>query len=464
MPAEENKAPRRSQAARGAMAPGVHSSEMMRLLQERRYVFCGNGPKPTHLLMSRGGGRGGASAAVPPEALRDFFSAYGRDLAAGVELFVVELHGDPFVMHFDVDIKEPLPEEDMLLVAQTLVEATQRYFSEPVRCVVCASYLGERIATGGMHLNFVGTLVTSQQACAVRAGAVHACQSALSERLPKLSWDSVLDVSVLTRNGLRMIGSKKVRSCEACRPSRNRGCAECCLSGKIVDHRVYLPWRVLPEDQQSRQLEFEVRNNHALAAVMCSVRAPEQPAPSTFRMPAGAPPQSLLKRRRGGEAVFAEAEQSTPPKLQRVEVQQGQLDLLRRAVRGFHPNYEALEVREVLRAPSARRGPPSPLVIKVRGWGMSFCLNKMADHSSQSIFFTLTRDGLLRQRCFSRKPVDRLEGQCENFASAPGRLQTDVWLGLRQLFEVAKAPEPHEQPRRSPDAMVSAMRARSFAL
>jgi hypothetical protein len=69
-------------------------------------------------------------------------------------------------------------------------------------------------------------------------------------------------------------------------------------------------------------------------------------------------------------------------------------------------------------------------IIKVRGAGCRFCLNKGTEHTSQSIYFVASRSGIA-QRCFSQKADVRSGGlACADFSSQMVPLSPELAAAL----------------------------------
>jgi hypothetical protein len=371
-------------------------------------------PKLTHLLMD---GQFGGRLRVPDELLPDFYAAYGEDIEARLLPCVVELRSEVFRLHYDVDIKVTLSDAELLSVARVVHETSCLYFADRARlaCVVCASYRDGRRAGSSLHLVLPDTAVDDACALWIRAGVVCAC----AERLEHLGLDfnEVIDSCVFRHSGFRMIGSDKCRSCPQCHGKREAAalCPDCNRQGKIMERRVYAPWTVLPECGHE-ELRFGVLHNLSYAAKRCAIRLPSgTPVSTAFAIPSAAPAPC---RRRGRDRL-EEAEPASPPQEWRLTIERldaETLRLLAAEVRGFHPMYAGVDVREVRSASSARQGRRS-YVVKISGPGSRYCSNKRGEHASNSAYFVVTPDGLA-QRCFSRKPQERSEGLCGHYSSA----------------------------------------------
>ena len=412
-------------------------SELVAFLARGGYFVRGarGGDKPqlTHTLMD--GERGGC-VSVPSEATKEFFAAYGKDLASGVPLFVVERRSDVFKMHLDVDFKSMASDEDVRRLLDVACSAVRACFAdrpEEARCLCCAAqrtpprFGGNRPAaprqTPGLHLHFPAAVVDEAFALRVRAAVVDACERELP--WPGVTWSSAVDAAVLrSGGGLRLNGSDKCRPCEECggHPSRRLFCAGCGRRGSKAQGKVYWPWAAWPfQDAEAQAMLRRAVENPAHGVRLCSTRVAEGTA-ATW---------TLKKRCRGLEDADgdlgqlrrrgAACSESLPPRAQEALVD---------ALRAAHPSWRHLELRS-----TARVGGGSFLV-RVAGPGARFCLNKGCEHQSQSIYFVLGAEGL-SQRCFSRKACAHRFGLCEDFAAIPFPLSLELREALFDATETS---------------------------
>jgi hypothetical protein len=426
------------------MAAG-ESSHLIRFLYSNRYLVGSReapGQVLTHTLMD---GQKGGKVCLPSSASDDFFAAYGRDLAAGTKLFVVERRSPIFKMHFDLDVDVDLTDVQLEELVDVLHQAAGQYFPSlaPVRCIACTSMRGDARVASSLHVVFPFLGVNEEQALWVRAGVVARC----TEELPHLALDfgKVVDICVLTSNGLRMVGSDKCRCCPVCRNAADAKpfCDRCSRQGRVVEGKIYMPWKVWPKaEAEALAMQEHLRANLAYAAKVCSIRLPEACSPSeAFRVPVGAPPAHV--RKRVGSVAFSEGQAVLPPsfsKLRAIDLESALWQRLKEELRRFHVAYKRLDLKEV-RLARHRRG--LTFLLKVSGFGCRYCLNKGGDHTSQCIYFVITQHHGLQQRCYSRKPEPRLHGLCEAFSSEPKELAEDL---MRSLFE-GDSLEPAAPPK-----------------
>lgn len=428
----------------------VAPSSLISYLCHGRYLIKGKKTDEvlTHLLMD---GAKGGKVVVPHEAMLGFFEAYGRDIEAGVPLYVVENRTPVFKLCFDVDFKILHAPSVVGSFAKIVGDVVAKYFqgsSLEASFIVCAvtDEKGDRKAPG-LHLIFPFARVTSEMAQWIRAGVVHALHRDMDH--VNEQWGTVIDIAVITSCGLRMVGSDKCRECKGCKnnESDRQCCSVCNRQGKVAENKVYWPWAVYPEDDAKmiKCLE-DMKKNPCHAARLCSIRCEPHETPSnSFQVPPLAPGCGSLKRIKPGADdsdrthVFSDDSPVVCKKsVKRLEINEGAKYLLEQAVRKYHPAYGALQVKEVME--TTGKGPRS-VWVKVRGYGSRFCLNKDADHTSQAIYFLVTVQNGIAQRCFSKKDVERKCGTCAKFRSAWKPISMPLRKVLFQDDEKQRVPD-----------------------
>lgn len=401
----------------------------------------------THTLMN---GAHGGKISVRESAMDGFFAAYGEDLAKGHKLYVIERRSEVFNMHLDCDFKTILSDDALRVFVETVHGAVAKYFGGPssaaARCIVCAVMAEDGVSrkAPGIHLMFPFAPVNEDCALWIRSGVVHTLYNS-GGLVDDEDWGTVIDISVLTTSGLRMVGSDKCKNCPACHnlpDNRPFCCGPCERRGKVPEDKIYWPAFAWPANDAELQLCLaQAKANPAHAARICSTRRRKgTPLCPTFSIPQGAPPPSTKKRARpgasssSGDGVMNDDEgraidrafvliNDIPdmPKIKnsrQLQLETKQLNLLVKTVRGYHAAFADIDVKDIQewKGRSNAKNPTTSIVVKVAGFGSRFCLNKGADHTSQSIYFVVTQFGI-SQRCFSKKETERKSGLCSAFSS-----------------------------------------------
>lgn len=405
----------------------------------------------THTLMD---GAGGGKISLPDEIIDGFFDAYGQDLLRKQKLYVIERRTPIFKLHFDLDLTQLHSDAKTRELLQRMRSAVERFYPVPEReetsWAVCCAVLDEQRQrrAKGLHVVFPWLLVNDEQALWIRALMV----STLRAELPQLEadWEIVVDVQVLTSNGMRMVGSDKSKPCPECRNVRDARefCSHCSRQGRIAEDKIYVPWLCEPPEEG---LLRDLLGNLPHAVRMCSTRVPssKQLATPGFLVPAGAPPSSRCRKLPQNEARDGQThqlcEQAATPmrlRLESVPLTEELRAALKETLANHHSSYAQLDIAQLERLTSARRPTFS---VRVRGFGCRFCQNRGAEHTTQTVYFILTDRGAV-QRCYSRKQVSRKHGFCDKFASASTpilpRLMELLFPEARPVLPIA---EEHEQ-------------------
>lgn len=418
---------------------------LMQFFRTRNCIIKqGEERKITHMRMD--GGYGGKFH-IPPEALTEFYTAYGTELYNERPLFYIEKNTPIFMMHFDVDFPSLMEEDRTVAFCETLHAAVAEYFQTPRKAVVCAilDVTGARKGAG-LHILFPKTYVNEEMACAVWAGVVARCE----EKLPwgRDTWEKVVDVAVLAEKGsLRMVGSDKCVDCPSCHNNleQKKFCPHCNQRGKISCNKIYWPWKTFPNTPLNQQELDDMRLNKAHAARYCSIQSARDKPSEDFAIPVGAPLAKLVAKCRltrvGNNAMPMQAPCSEALSL-RSEI----LEALTQSIRNYDSHFGQLLIRDVVKLSSK----PPRCWIRVRGYHDRYCLNKGCEHASNQIYFVLTTKGL-SQRCYSKKLELRDSGRyCKDFEGPPKPVPDEVITTLLDTPQERRAISPARASKKRP--------------
>lgn len=340
----------------------------------------------------------------------------------------------------------------------------------------------------GVHLVFPYLEVNSEQALNLRQNLVYRLEtsSEFGNRPAGNSWPKVFDEGVYNERGgaLRMLGSRKAESCECqkkIRSARKKDpnvsknidydihCKEC-RHGKKWTSRIYWPEYFLDTDGQLLTDELNLlldgnimiqpenpakpmRKDYLYRLMkMASLRTSSTAPNSDFRMPIGAvrhvpfkPATKSAGRKRAGGLLNPEDrlhdEDLKTLSNTRAEKRPFAKDhpffpLIQMLIpRKFGECYKNISIPQMflLTTIHPKRGRQQSIMIFVGGPGSSFCLNKNADHTSNTIYFMLDEWGIY-QKCHCKCDVKRNSGiECKKYASERKTL-ADVPTLLYTLF------------------------------
>ena len=432
----------------------MQMSSTLRFLQKENYVSKElPADDATHLLMD---GAKGGKVSIPWGSVEAFFTVYGIDLHRQVPVYVIEKKTDNFRLFFDIDLPAGISDEVAVEVLRIMSTCTAKYLQNPgvadaVACAVTKN--GVRVADTGLHVVFPKSVVNQEIALSIRSGI----EAELQIEMPNIDWDKVIDLSVLTTNGLRMVGADKVKSCKECKNSceRRQACLSCNRQGKYPTGKIYYPWRTYPENAEfGKEINLKVMlENLGLAAKTCSIRLRPSTSLSAYVFPFGAPPASVihpLPRRES--AADRKAVISTEFASDRRETNRQAKDTSRfidkdcaifksveQIIRAYDPVYSTVELYTL----AIVRGKDDTIHYRanLRGYGSSVCFNKMnadgtvpGEHTSNHVYFVIKKRGL-SQACYSsnRDASRGNGGTCKNFMSSPKALPEKLF---NELFDV----------------------------
>lgn len=151
----------------------------------------------THLLMN------GGILQVPFEETQEFYREYIACVSSGVKLFVVEQKTERFKFFVDLDYKAPdkLNDDDLIQFCSII------HSSLSGRCMIARARVrsvDNGLIKSGVHIHWPDMIVTRTEALNLRTRII----ANLAESFP-FDWNSIIDASVYTGSGLRMLWSHK---------------------------------------------------------------------------------------------------------------------------------------------------------------------------------------------------------------------------------------------------------------
>ena len=310
---------------------------------------------------------------VPASDYPAFLDAHARDIARGVPTFVVEYPTEPSRPYVDIDIET---EPGATVCVHDVLVAIQRAFrstlGDDARLTLLAMVAQPKpLANGrvkfGLHIVAPHSRATRAQLLAARSSAI----TELAARVPIANnWEDAYDQAVYTSSGLRLVGSNKFESCKC--PT---GCSVCGGRRRYDAGRPYVVHSVLSSNGlDDACMLAHLKLNTALLVKLGSIRCHDKlaAAPSIQA-------RSILKRQRGQEG--------------------GRIGAVGRALSAIAgllaPEYGACEVRDVRSMANGDR------VLALDG--VRYCLNVEAEHGSSTVYFYMSREGWISQRCHCPK-------------------------------------------------------------
>ena len=405
----------------------------------------------------------GGKLSIDPILMDEFLKKYADALDRGESLSVVERRTEIYKMHFDLDVLDhsPWTEADIDRVLQEIRTAIAECFPadraarlfKAVVLLAPPKQVGDMWKTG-IHVISPDLMVDSAMGLTLRKMAVLRLNK-LGRRLEPLNaWEDVLDESVHTANGLRMVGSVKMSKCPHCASKRkklkNVGfdkfvlCDEC--NGKTLcnDGRAYTAFLLLDSlGQKDVAGTEELRQNRVLcvrqASIRCFspmglVRNPDMVLPPGIAWEV--PGSVKATKNRGATLVVSRKEFRNQDRKQHLAGNQQLMQVLEdfltssplMAQMAWTCTENPYQHVRVLKVSYTKVN----FLVHVEGPGSTYCNNKHGEHNSSKVYFDI-RSKHLVQRCFCGKTpagagAGAAEGAvpCKEFKSRPVKLPEDL--------------------------------------
>lgn len=377
-------------------------------------------------------GRGEGKFHVPDDRYSEFLQMYAQDVDMGYLHYLQE--APTGVMRVFAEVHAERASDDRLLEYASIYQQVVSSFypgapSHMLREVIA---LDKR----GMHVHLPEIAATDEQLRQLRYSFV----LALEEKYGPKDWDDVVDAAVYTKGALRMLGSYMAELCSHCtgEDGVKGNCGNCVGAG----------WQHIPvcyqvayvfdglgmlDDQETAKMQ-----GHTLYALQ----------QTAIRLPAGTPANPFFCAATLAPLVREQQDKKLgrgekPPKKWEEWMTEAQRALVHtyrhkalldkakyrpvykrvQQVLRLNSHYCKLFVHHIFKVVSSPAVPEAfvKYIITVRGTGERYCKNICADHDTETVYFTLSHDGI-RQKCLcpdddvTKRPGGRL---CSEFVSSP---------------------------------------------
>ncbi|GAQ84219.1 hypothetical protein KFL_001810010 [Klebsormidium nitens] len=195
----------------------------------------------SHLLLNDGILR------IPGEKETAFNNLYAKWWADGKWMYVVQKRTKVFKLFVDLDyecVMEPSDNELVTVCLSIYSRVAELVGAAASRCIVSVADGTKRLKEGGfkrgVHIVWPDVCIDDTQALVLRRWLL----VRLNDEFGQNSWEKVVDSNVYKGgSGLRMNGSMKMPTCEACGGRREKSCKSCGGQGKVTDPRRYAVFR-----------------------------------------------------------------------------------------------------------------------------------------------------------------------------------------------------------------------------
>ena len=349
----------------------------------------------THTLFT--GGR----FSIADEFDTEFLRVYAEDIERGVPHFVNELRSPVFKLFYDIDLitESELTDDDCVHIASIVQACVKEFYPRtgelPV-CVICRApcKVTEKGVKNGVHVHFPYLKVVREEAMLMRCLLLDRIERCRVCPLNPDGWRDAIDEQVYINSGLRLLGSCKLSPCPHCAKA---GCEECIEKGMVMERRPYGVTSVLDGNGEADDALTEMlRSNVTKAVFCCSIRTRGEKTDGWVRME-GCPSfydvqesnhkNHLKKEYHAGKEHRQDRDATStwkrktdrvtdPEKIAVVEY------LIQKRMKvAFYANLKVQTLQ------FCATGKTPVFWARVRQtYGSSYCLNKMADHSRNTIF------------------------------------------------------------------------------
>jgi hypothetical protein len=385
---------------------------------------CTKSSSATHLDLS-----GGMYVVADKSPLLvKFFEMVARDIRGGVPFFLCEKRPEisPFYLDFDYSATEPLSREDVLTITFKVQAALYRFYpemepglwrsrgmaavlfcEEPTRVVVQK----RDFVKTGVHIIFPNLFVTEEQCVSLAQYVIQYLMVHQPQHQSMLPWASVIDLAVYGHGkSLRMLGASKCVKCAVCckKSTMEKRLCEACQGRSFsvvgAGRKYYPAWIIEGGDSIPASNTPRFINSLTYALSLCSIACTQARPVGGYTVPADFVPLQRRTVASLGRILANEIPASDP----RVAVLQNLICSL-----GVY-EWRQIRFSRVLYS----GGKKESYLCQTIGLGLHFCRNVMRDHSSSTIYFTVTRRGIV-QRCHSSKPAAAGAIGCATYASYP---------------------------------------------
>lgn len=363
------------------------------LCTQKGFTNVSNGV--THVLMD------GGSLHVPFDRLGEF---YGMCADRSNRVYVVEQKTELYNFFMDIDFcdSEALSLEQIRSVCKIIYNKISEYHKS--ECYVFAAKpkkKGDLVKTG-IHMNWPGFVVDQ----AVSINLRYVVVNTLLKLYPDSDWENAIDISVYTGSGFRLPWSFKKSKHSHC---NGTGCTVCNNSGK-VDEGPYIPFFRVTNGEFEDIVDKEPSVELLMKATVRSQ--------ATKRTPVKIEEEVVCKPVRKREGSFTAKETRNV-----LSVDSETLKALEGFVRQHMPGQERSYIQGLYKNERS-------VYAKTNS---RFCENLGRNHNSNHVWFLISENGEICQKCFCRCETmkDRKSDFCKDFTGRKHNLYPSL---VKKLF------------------------------
>lgn len=406
----------------------MNHSSLRKWLSNNKYIYPKGTKNYTHLLLS------GGIVVLPEDQMDTFFDIYSTDVMNGKKNYIAECRTSIFKFLVDMDLYEKEKvryskiKEYITIINEVIYDFYPDSKCKDRKVIICTTDSCEKELNGttfiktGVHMVWPKLCVKAETALILRRGIIQKLEQKFGSRHPDNEWSDVLDASVYTSNGLRMIGSSKCYSCKYCKgKAGDLNCEKCFGVGKVDEGRIYMPRDIIlgngksvkekyADDFHKVLLESSLRTNLSRES-FCMV------IPDWFKN-VKETKKRILCSRINHENFSKESNKELKVK----EFVEKDCEIYKKLSFFIRKNFP-MHVKKGMNIVDIHKG-KNCYVVRTDS---KFCMNIDGEHNSNTIYFYIDRH-YVYQRCFCRceKSKGRKFGLCRDYRSKGIELPSSV--------------------------------------
>lgn len=384
----------------------------------------------SHLLMN------GGKLFIPSDKRDEFLVRYAH-YCQTYKLYVIELKTPIFRFFLDLDFFQEigLPHPTLLKYIVTMQKAMYTILShnhdvKETRVIACITKNKSVVKNNteyvktGVHVYWPDVYINIEYALIFRVIILDYLEEQYGERGNHNTWADVIDKTVLERNGLRMIGSRKLNQCTHCKSLKvfKSQCTVCDGTGKIDECRIYEPWCVIDGKGKELKNELNKLKQNAIKKIKeTSIQSDLKELPKTFTIPEKY--MMLVKKKKQAKV--------NNKKTSLFDIECNNKESLEKNSKSFkmaasfirdvfpHPSY--IDIIEIF-----KHGKETfSYIVRTSS---RYCLNINREHHSNHVYYVIEKN-YAYQKCFCTCDTlsGRMNGKCMDYKSSgrrvPGELQ-----------------------------------------
>lgn len=399
----------------------MNNSSLRKWLSFNKYIYPKGTKNYTHLLLS------GGILIIPEEKMDDFYNIYTTDVENNKKNYVAECRTKVFRFLIDIDLYEDkkVPFSKIKEYVNVINDVIKDFYSlcelsnYKRRVIICTTQPCEKEHNGttfiktGVHLVWPRIYVTTETALILRRAIIQKLEEQFRPRHPDNEWTDVIDLTVYTSNGLRMIGSSKCYPCKYCKGKvGDLNCEKCFGVGKIDEGRIYMPKDVIKGNGKSIKQKYT--NDFKKILLETSLRTSYDKEPYRIKIPTWYKNTKEESHKRPSGKINHENFSNDSNKELKVREFIGKDSITFKKISTFIKKNFPLHVKKGMTLIDMYKG-KNCYIIRTDS---KFCMNLDGEHNSNTIYFYVDKY-YVYQKCFCRceKNIGRKFGYCKDYRS-----------------------------------------------